>query len=92
MQDMQGILEAAQRYQNDPAALDKLYLAGQLGASQTPLSAVARFEQTSAPLSVAHQDQFPAATISFDLAPGAALGDAVDAITKAGLALPEKTA
>ncbi|MDE2364988.1 MAG: efflux RND transporter permease subunit, partial [Hyphomicrobiales bacterium] len=71
------ILEAAPRYQNDPSALDKLYLAGQGGAAQAPLSAVARIEQTSAPLSVAHQDQFPAATISFDLAPNASLGDAV---------------
>ncbi len=64
------ILEAAPRYQQDPSALDKLYLAGQQGAQQVPLSAVARFEHVSAPLSVAHQDQFPAATISFDLAHG----------------------
>ena len=77
------ILEAAPRYQQDPSALEKLYLAGSIGGAQTPLSAVARFEQISAPLSVAHQDQFPAATISFDLAPTASLGDAVEAITQA---------
>jgi multidrug efflux pump len=81
------ILEAAPNYQTDPGALEKLYLSGQIGGQQTPLSAVARFEQTSAPLSVAHQDQFPAATISFDLAHGAALGDAVEAITDAEKAL-----
>ena len=76
------ILEADPRYQQDPGALNKLYLAGSAGGAQTPLSAVARFEQIEAPLVVAHQDQFPAATLSFDLAAGASLGDAVDEIKK----------
>ncbi len=49
-----------------------------------PLSAFARFETTTAPLAISHQGQFPAVTISFDLAPGWALGDAVDAIHAAG--------
>ncbi len=48
-----------------------------------PLSAVARFEHTTAPLVIAHQEQFPAATISFNLAPDAALSDAVEAISQA---------
>ena len=48
-----------------------------------PLSAVATVERTIAPLAVLHQDQFPAVTISFNLAPGASLGDAVAAITAA---------
>ena len=43
-----------------------------------PLSAFARFEHTTAPLVIAHQEQFPAVTISFNLAPDAALSDAVD--------------
>ncbi len=77
------ILEADPVYQQDPGALQKLYVSGTAGGVQTPLSAVARFEPTEAPLAVAHQDQFPAATISFDIAHGAALGDAVEAIKKA---------
>jgi multidrug efflux pump len=51
-------------------------------ASQVPLSAFAHFEQISAPLAIAHQQQFPAVTISFDLAPGYALSDAVATISK----------
>jgi multidrug efflux pump len=53
------------------------------GAAQVPLSAFARFEYTTAPLVIAHQEQFPAVTISFNLAPQAALSDAVAAITSA---------
>jgi multidrug efflux pump len=49
-------------------------------STQVPLAAFATFEQTTAPLSIAHQEQFPSVTISFDLAPRAALSDAVDAI------------
>ncbi|WP_299564591.1 efflux RND transporter permease subunit [Enterovirga sp.] len=52
-------------------------------APQIPLAAFTRLERTTAPLSVAHQEQFPAATISFDLASGAALGTAVEAIARA---------
>ena len=53
------------------------------GATQVPLSAFARFEYTTAPLVIAHQEQFPAVTISFNLAPNAALSDAVEAISAA---------
>ncbi len=53
------------------------------GSNQVPLSAFAHFEYTSAPLAIAHQEQFPSVTISFDLAPGYALSDAVAAITAA---------
>ena len=58
---------------------------------QVPLSAVAKVTQTQVPLSVDHLSQFPASTISFNLAAGAALGDAVDAIHQAEkeIALPE---
>jgi multidrug efflux pump len=48
-----------------------------------PLSAITRFEMTSSPLSVNHQGQFPVVTISFNLAPGASLGEATKAIDKA---------
>jgi multidrug efflux pump len=57
------------------------------GANQIPLSVFARFEHVSAPLAIAHQDQFPAVTISFNLAPDAALSDAVAAISNAERAI-----
>src|SRR5438874_5544215 len=53
------------------------------GAAMVPLSAIGRFQHTTAPLVVAHQEQFPAVTLSFNLAPGAALSDAVTAISHA---------
>jgi multidrug efflux pump len=53
------------------------------GSAMVPLSAVARFEHGTAPLVIAHQEQFPAATISFNLAPHAALSDAVAVISQA---------
>ncbi|MBV8767046.1 MAG: efflux RND transporter permease subunit, partial [Hyphomicrobiales bacterium] len=98
------ILEAAPQYLTDPAALEKLYVAGStntalataLGASSTPtvttagnggpqvpLATIARVRRTTAPLSISHEEQFPAATISFDLAPDASLGTAVTAISRA---------
>ena len=52
------------------------------GSNQVPLASFARFEYTSAPLAIAHQEQFPSVTISFDLAPGYALSDAVTLVTK----------
>src|SRR5664279_4515807 len=52
-------------------------------SNQVPLAAFARFVKTSASLSIAHQEQFPAVTISFDLAPGYALSDAVSVISAA---------
>ena len=77
------VLEAAPRYQTDPSALDKLYVSGTTGGPQTPLAVFTRAQSLSAPLAVAHQDQFPAGTLSFDLAEGASLGDAVAAVARA---------
>jgi multidrug efflux pump len=57
------------------------------GAAQVPLSAFARFRQGTAPLIIAHQEQFPAVTISFNLAHDASLGDAVEAISAAERAI-----
>ena len=59
-------------------------------APQIPLSTFTRMERTTAPLSIAHQEQFPAATISFDVAPGSAIGTAVETIarTERELGLP----
>ncbi|MGE0196912.1 MAG: efflux RND transporter permease subunit, partial [Methylocystis sp.] len=84
------ILEAAPQYQRDPSALEKLYVAPLGGGPQTPLAAFVRLENRAAPLSVAHQDQFPASTISFDLADGYALGDAVKMIadTESAIGMP----
>jgi multidrug efflux pump len=70
------ILEAAPQYQTDPSALQKLFVTG-AGGIQTPLESFALIKRVTAPLSIAHQEQFPAATISFDLAAGESLGDAV---------------
>jgi multidrug efflux pump len=53
------------------------------GAAMVPLTAIGRYQHTTAPLVVAHQEQFPAVTLSFNLAPGAALSDAVTAISQA---------
>src|SRR5919198_1240466 len=53
------------------------------GNAMVPLSAIGRFAHTTAPLVIAHQEQFPAVTISFNLAPEAALSDAVDVISQA---------
>ncbi|MDB5638601.1 MAG: acrB/AcrD/AcrF family protein, partial [Bradyrhizobium sp.] len=73
------VLEALPMYQRDPSILSKLYLPGTLDA-QVPLSAVATLIRTTAPLAISHQAQFPSVSLSFNLAPGAALGDAVDAV------------
>jgi multidrug efflux pump len=73
------ILEALPRFQRDPTTFAKLYVPGTNG-TQVPLSSVARIVQTTAPLAVAHQEQFPSVTISFNLAPTASLGDAVNVI------------
>jgi multidrug efflux pump len=104
------ILEAQPQYQQDPAALNRLYVTGSstsngvaatvgntavgttntnttatpnaiTASGQVPLAAFAHFIQTTAPLAIAHQQQFPAATISFDLADGYALSDAIRAIS-----------
>jgi multidrug efflux pump len=76
------VLEAKPQYQNDPSALSQIYVPGIAGA-QVPLSAVANIERRTAPLAVNHQDQFPSVTISFNLAPGGSLSEAVSAISAA---------
>ncbi|MCC3245270.1 efflux RND transporter permease subunit [Methylocystis sp. WRRC1] len=81
------ILEAAQQYLRNASALEKLYVAPVGGGPQTPLAAFVHIDQVAAPLSVSHQDQFPASTISFDLSEGVALGDAVKLIAKAQTAI-----
>jgi HAE1 family hydrophobic/amphiphilic exporter-1 len=76
------ILELDPRYQDDPAALSLLYVRSSTGAL-VPLNAVARLTRSVGPLSINHLGQLPAATISFNLAPGVALGDAIKRVNAA---------
>jgi HAE1 family hydrophobic/amphiphilic exporter-1 len=79
--DYQVILESSPEYQKSPADLARIYIKTSTGQA-VPLSAVTRFVPTVGPLQVNHQGQQPAVTISFNLAPGSSLGEAVDAIQK----------
>lgn len=76
------VMELDPQYQLGLRSLDNLYVTSASGA-QIPLSSVARVSTRRAPLVINHLAQFPAATLSFNLAPGVALGDAVDAIKAA---------
>jgi hydrophobe/amphiphile efflux-1 (HAE1) family protein len=78
------ILEIDPSLQGRPDTLDKLYIKSPITGQEVPLSTLAKYDTTKVSyLSVNHQGQFPAITLSFNLAPGAALGDAVDAVEKA---------
>ncbi len=86
------ILEVTPKLQEDPELFSKLFITSPLTGKQVPLSALVKVDtEKTAYLSIAHQSQFPAVTLSFNLAPGVALGDAVDAINKAQaqMALPQ---
>jgi len=78
------IMELDPQYQRDPAALSMLYIRSSTGFGSTgpliPISAVANLKQSVGPLSVNHTGQMPSVTISFNLKPGVALGDAVAAV------------
>jgi multidrug efflux pump len=76
------VLEVDPKFQQDPGALDNIYVHSATG-QQVPLSAFTHFEPTTTPLTLNHQGQFPAVTISFNLAPNASLGEAVKAIQNA---------
>src|SRR2546421_12776079 len=69
-------------FQQDPDSLKYIYVKSSNG-TQVPLSAFTRFEPGTAALALNHQGQFPVVTLSFNLAPNAALGDAVNAINRA---------
>lgn len=83
------VLEVAPEYRQDPSALTRIHVRGSAD-TPIPLSAFARIEQDSTLLSIERLGQFPAATISFNTAPGVALSDAVEAIraVQAGLEMP----
>jgi hydrophobic/amphiphilic exporter-1 (mainly G- bacteria), HAE1 family len=84
------VMELLPQYQNDLSALSMLYVPSNTGTlvspasplGLVPLSAVSRITQTAGPLTVNHAGQLPAVTLSFNLPPGVALGQAVDEIQK----------
>jgi multidrug efflux pump len=76
------VMEAAPQFWQGPQGLDAIYLHATNRAAMVPLSAVAHYEPTTAPIAVNHQGQFPAVTISFNLTPGMSLSDAVKAINQ----------
>src|SRR5476649_424703 len=95
----QVILQVAPEFQKDPAALSKLYVRSTSippNASEgplVPLSTVVKVTTEAGPLTVSHTGQLPSVTISFNLKPGTALGDAVTAIqTAAAATLPSTIA
>jgi len=73
------VLEVPAELRRGPQALENLYLPVS-GGDPVPLSAVTRLKEQVAPLVINHLGQFPAATLSFDVAPGSSLGAAVEAI------------
>ena len=73
------ILEVKPDFKNNPNKLHNLYVRGS-NSAQVPLDVITKFKQTTGPLIVGHLGQFPAVTLSFNLAPGVSLGDAVKAI------------
>jgi len=76
------VLEATPSLQRDPSSLDAIYVRSTKG-QQVPLSSVAHFEASNTSLSVNHQSQFPAVTLSFNLTPGVALGQATEIVRQA---------
>ena len=77
------ILEADPSLQASLQSLNDIYLPSSVGSTPVPLAVMAKMRQETAPLQVSHLGQFPSATVSFNLAPGASLGGAVTAIKKA---------
>jgi HAE1 family hydrophobic/amphiphilic exporter-1 len=85
------VLEITPSLLGDPNTLGKIYIKSPLTNQQVPLSTFTRFDTGhTSYLSINHQGQFPAVTLSFNLAPGVSLGEAVSAIQKsaAGIRLP----
>jgi multidrug efflux pump len=78
------VLEVNPEWQQRPADLKNLYIRSSTNG-QVPLDAITHYETATTPLTVNHQGQFPANTISFNLAPGSSLGEAVTEINKAKL-------
>jgi multidrug efflux pump subunit AcrB len=92
MNQYRVILEVTPEFQLGPESLDKIYVKSASG--QIPLSAIATIVPATAPLAITHQGQFPAVTLSFNIAPDSSLGAAVEAIqeVQAAIGLPESIA
>ena len=75
------VMEVLPNFQRTANALDSLYVKSSNGTN-VPLSTFTHFEEYPTPLQISHQGQFPSTTISFNLAPGKSIGDAVDAVNK----------
>ena len=75
------VMEVGHNFQTDPGVLNNLYVKSGNG-TQVPLSMLAHWEQSRTQLAIGHQGQFPSTVISFNLAPGKALGDAVNAVNR----------
>jgi len=87
--DYQVIMELLEQYQEDPSALSLLYIRSS-NDSLVPLSTLVDLDNTVGPMSVNHLGQLPAVTLSFNLAPGKALGDALKEVEKtADAVLPD---
>ncbi len=84
------VMEVAPPFWQSPSALSDVYVNPEQGA-EVPLNAVASFKAATAPLAVNHQGQYPSVTVSFNLAPGVAVGDAAVLLNRvqAGLNMPE---
>ena len=78
------ILEVKPEYANDPSALQRIYVRSATG-DPVPLSAFVHFAPAVTPLAINHQGQFPAVTLSFNVANGVSLGEAVKAINQAAI-------
>jgi multidrug efflux pump len=76
------VMEVDPQYQNSPDSLNGIYLKSSSGL-MVPLSTIAHYEQKRTSLQVNHQGQYPAVTLTFNLAPNVALGDAVTSLEKA---------
>lgn len=76
------VMEVDPQYQQSPAALNSVYV-GSSNGSMIPLAAIAHFGPSNTALAVSHQGQFPATTISFNLAPNVSLGQATQVIEQA---------
>ncbi|MGC9999008.1 MAG: multidrug efflux RND transporter permease subunit [Bryobacteraceae bacterium] len=76
------VMEVTPDWQRRPSDLDNIYIRS-AGGGQVPLSAITHYETLTTPLTVNHQGQFPSSTVSFNLAPGASLGEAVTAVSTA---------
>ena len=80
------VLETLPRLQTDPLQLDRVYVPGANG-KQIPLGSVTKLERDTSPLAVRHRSQFPAANISFNLAPGMSQNDAIAVVSQTALNL-----